>query len=82
MGRFLLWTGGIRRFTVWAMKRIILIGMSAACGLALSAISALGQGVPDHTLSDFKLGELISGDEVDLSSLEGKVVVFEYWGTQ
>ena len=66
------------------MKRIILTGMSAACCLALSAISALGQGaaLPDHNLSEFKLGAHVSGDEVDLSKLEGKVVVFEYWGTQ
>jgi hypothetical protein len=65
------------------MKKFILTGMSAACCLALSAISALGQGaVPDHKLSEFKLGEHVSGDEVDLSTLEGKVVVFEYWGTR
>ena len=65
------------------MKKLILTGMSAVSCLALTAISALGQAaVPDHNLSDFKLGEHVSGDKVDLSSLEGKVVVFEYWGTQ
>jgi hypothetical protein len=82
MRRFLHWTPPIRRDTVSVMKRKLLIGMSAAFCLAFSAISALGQGVPDHNLSDFKLGDHVSGDNVDLSTLEGKVVAIEYWGTR
>jgi hypothetical protein len=36
----------------------------------------------EHTLSEFQLGENISGTEVKLDKLEGKVVVIEYWGTR
>tara|TARA_B100001250_G_scaffold256017_1_gene220397 strand:- start:650 stop:838 length:189 start_codon:yes stop_codon:yes gene_type:complete len=35
-----------------------------------------------HTLSDFELGEHVSGDKRKLSKLDGKVVVIEYWGTR
>ncbi len=36
--------------------------------------------VPDHSLSEWKLGDLISGEDVKLSDLKGKVVGIEYWG--
>ena len=36
----------------------------------------------EHTLSEFNLGEHLSGPEVKLDKLEGKVVVIEYWGTR
>lgn len=36
--------------------------------------------VPEHSLSEWKLGETISGDAVDLDDLAGKVVAIEYWG--
>jgi hypothetical protein len=36
----------------------------------------------EHTLSDFQLGEHVSGDKRKLSKLDGKVVVIEYWGTR
>lgn len=65
------------------MKKKLLFGMSAAFCVAFAAISAHGQGgVPDHSLSEFKLGEHVSGPEVDLSELDGKVVAIEYWGTR
>lgn len=34
----------------------------------------------DATLSQFKLGELITGPEVKLDEIKGKGVVLEYWG--
>lgn len=34
-----------------------------------------------YTLSDFELGEHVSGEKRKLSNLDGKVVVIEYWGT-
>jgi hypothetical protein len=34
------------------------------------------------SLSKFSLGAHISGDEVDLSKMSGKVVAIEYWGTR
>ncbi|MDE0570188.1 MAG: hypothetical protein OSB44_05860 [Verrucomicrobiales bacterium] len=36
----------------------------------------------EHSLSDFKLGDHVSGEERKLSKLKGKVVVLEYWGTR
>ena len=36
--------------------------------------------VPDHSLSEWKLGDLISGPEVSLDKLAGKVVAIELWG--
>tara|TARA_B100001057_G_scaffold449065_1_gene489935 strand:+ start:1182 stop:1370 length:189 start_codon:yes stop_codon:yes gene_type:complete len=35
-----------------------------------------------YTLSDFELGEHVSGEKLKLSKLDGKVVVIEYWGTR
>ena len=65
------------------MKKKILIGMSTAFCIALSAVLTVSaHAVPDHNLSEFKLGEHVSGPEVDLSELDGKVVAIEYWGTR
>ncbi len=50
-------------------------------GLGLFALPDLSRGA-EHTLSEFQLGENISGTEVKLDKLEGKVVVIEYWGTR
>jgi thiol-disulfide isomerase/thioredoxin len=36
--------------------------------------------VPESKLSDFKIGELITGPAVDLSNTGGKAVVIEAWG--
>lgn len=38
------------------------------------------KAVSDKTLSDFQIGEIISGDKVDQESLKGKVVAIEFWG--
>ena len=35
-----------------------------------------------HSLSDFKLGDHVSGEKRKLSKLDGKVVVIEWWGTR
>jgi hypothetical protein len=68
------------------MKRNNLISLGAVACLALSVAFATARAdeptVPDHSLSDFKLGEHISGEETDLSKLDGKVVAIEYWGTR
>lgn len=53
----------------------------ASAGVLFAAASAAAQDA-EHTLSEFKLGEHISGDKVDLSAQEGRVVVIEYWGTR
>lgn len=36
--------------------------------------------VSDKKLSDFSIGEIISGDPVEMDKLEGKVVAIEFWG--
>jgi len=54
--------------------------------MAIAAFSAAARdekdAVPDHKLSEFKLGDHVSGEKVDLSKMEGKVVAIEYWGTR
>jgi hypothetical protein len=66
------------------MKSKPLFGLGVAACIALSGLSALAQdaAVPDHKLSEFTLGKHVSGEEVDLSKLEGQVVAIEYWGTR
>lgn len=68
------------------MKKEILLGLGVASCFLATALTAAARddekAVPDHNLSEFKLGDHISGPEVDLSSQEGKVVVIEYWGTR
>jgi hypothetical protein len=67
------------------MKKTILAGLGAATCLLLTTLSAAAKddaAVPDHKLSEFTLGDHVSGPEVDLSKQKGKVVVIEYWGTR
>jgi len=57
--------------------------LTLCTGLLVSAVSqAKDTELPDHKLSDFKLGSLVTGDSSDLENLDGKVVVIEYWGTR
>ncbi|NNC88633.1 MAG: hypothetical protein HKN82_09270 [Akkermansiaceae bacterium] len=64
------------------MKRTI--GITAAALAALLAIPAAraADDLPDQSLSDYKVGETLLGDEVKEKDLEGRVVVIEYWGTR
>ncbi len=36
--------------------------------------------VADHNLTEWKLGKVISGEEIKLADLKGKVVAIEKWG--
>jgi hypothetical protein len=56
----------------------------AATVLAAMSIPSLraAEGLPDQSLSDYKIGETVLGDEVKEEDLAGKVVVIEYWGTR
>ena len=56
------------------------IGM--AIGLISGCVRAADDELPDNTLSEFKFGETLFGDEVKADDLEGKVVAIEYWGTR
>ncbi len=46
----------------------------------LWAQSASTKPVSDKTLSDFHIGEIISGDPAEADNLKGKVVAIEFWG--
>ena len=54
-------------------------GILAAFGI-FAAFNAARSA--EHTLSEFNLGENLSGPKVKLDKLTGKVVVIEYWGTR
>ncbi|NCG27336.1 MAG: hypothetical protein GWP42_07325 [Verrucomicrobiales bacterium] len=54
-------------------------GFIMSVGLTASPAKAADS---EHSLSDFKLGDHVSGEERKLSKLKGKVVVLEYWGTR
>ena len=69
----------------------MLTPMKAICVLAagVTAILALPLGSQakdestsssEYRLSDFTIGEIVSGDPVNLDSLSGKVVALEMWG--
>jgi hypothetical protein len=64
------------------MRNASLALAGAAASLALAAIPAFGADaeVPDHSLSEFRLGEHFSGEKVSLDQLSGKVVAIEQWG--
>lgn len=63
------------------MKSKILLGLGMCAGFLATSVAQDG-AVPDHSLSEFKLGEHVTGNEVDLTKQDGKVVVIEYWGTR
>ena len=45
---------------------------------AVLALPALAWGM---TLDDLSVGKTVSGPDLSLSDLKGKVVLVEYWGT-
>ena len=66
------------------MKNIRLA--TAAIAFALSGVTTLrvsaDEDLPDHNLSEWRVGETLIGEKVDLKKTVGKVVAIEYWGTQ
>ncbi|MEN8847013.1 MAG: hypothetical protein ABF377_02920 [Akkermansiaceae bacterium] len=51
-------------------------------GLAMSQAIAQDGDLPDHKLSEWTLGEHLFGDEVEMDTLKGRVVVIEEWGVR
>ncbi len=43
---------------------------------------AFGAEESTHSLTDFSIGEIVSGSPVKLEDLGGKVVALEFWGLQ
>ena len=65
------------------MKNYLATFVGTAAVVVLSNVSWASDptDVPDHSLSEWKLGEIISGpEELDLVDLDGKVVAIELWG--
>ena len=60
------------------------ISRTFVIAIAVGALASAGraQDLPDHKLSEWRLGNTISGEKPDLSKMEGKVVAIEYWGTR
>ena len=63
------------------MKRVTLYAPLIIFLIECVQLVSIGQDAK-HTLSDFKLGDHISGEKRKLSKLDGKVVVIEWWGTR
>ncbi len=61
------------------MKTII--GILAIVAIAISlGIAGKGEAEAAYKLSEFKLGKLIAGPQVDLANTGGKAVMIEEWG--
>lgn len=54
--------------------------LACAASGGLWAQSAGTKPVSDKKLADFSIGEIISGDQVKLDDLSGKIVALEFWG--
>ena len=63
------------------MKQYINLFACFVMSVGLTALPAKAADA-EHSLSDFKLGDHVSGEERKLSKLKGNVVVLEYWGTR
>ena len=63
------------------MKRVTLYTTLIIFLIECVQLVSIGQDAK-YTLSDFKLGDHISGEKRKLSKLDGKVVVIEWWGTR
>ena len=50
--------------------------------IAAGAFAAEKKTLPDANVTDFKIGEVVSGDTVDLANTGGKAVVIEAWGVR
>jgi thiol-disulfide isomerase/thioredoxin len=57
-----------QHFTSWMSLALVFVTVSHAAEN------------PDHKLSEWKLGKVLFGEEVDKDALTGKVVVIEHWG--
>ncbi|MDA0814841.1 MAG: hypothetical protein O3C21_20880 [Verrucomicrobia bacterium] len=57
---------------------VIALGFAGVTTLRVSA----DEDLPDHNLSEWRVGDVLVGEKVDLKKAEGKVVAIEYWGTR
>jgi len=73
------WTDRIYIYIIMKQHINLFVGFLMSVGFTASPATAADA---EHSLSDFKLGDHVSGEERKLSKLKGKVVVLEYWGTR
>ncbi|MGK0185153.1 MAG: hypothetical protein ACI9R3_000928 [Verrucomicrobiales bacterium] len=66
------------------MKNIRLA--TVALAISIASITTLrvsaDEDLPDHNLSEWRVGDVLIGEKVDLKKADGKVVAIEYWGTR
>ncbi|HEX2747736.1 MAG TPA: TlpA disulfide reductase family protein [Verrucomicrobiales bacterium] len=64
------------------MKKLLpsLLSCITITCLSLTAAEKKKDAVPDHKLSEYRIGEMITNDPVTMESIKGKVVVLEMWG--
>jgi thiol-disulfide isomerase/thioredoxin len=65
------------------MKTLLRLGFSlilASGALVAADTSKTSASTPSHSLSEFKLGDLITGPQVTLADAKDKAVVIEAWG--
>ena len=59
---------------------------TVATAIALASVTTLrvsaDEDLPEHNLSEWRVGDTLIGEKVDLKQTVGKVVAIEYWGTQ
>ena len=64
------------------MKKLLpsLLGCITITCLTLTAAEKKKDAVPDHKLSEYRIGEALANDPVTMESVKGKVVLLEMWG--
>lgn len=66
------------------VRKIVCFAVAGAtiATIATMRLEAQEGNLPDQSLSDYRIGSAVRGEERKLEELEGKVVVIEYWGTR
>ncbi|MBP7948434.1 MAG: hypothetical protein KA004_02175 [Verrucomicrobiales bacterium] len=61
-------------------RRFFSIAILGACFTSACLAKKDDDKVPEADLSAVSLGDIISGEKVDIKAMAGKVVVLDYWG--
>ena len=80
---WLLKSGAGRPILPRNMKTLLGLGLTLVftCGALVAAdTKKTAASTPAHNLSEFKLGELITGPQTSLADASGKAVLIEAWG--
>ena len=77
---WLLWPSRAQLTFVMNTLQTTCVGMAVLVMATTSWSRDKEEALPDHELSEWKIGDIISGDQVALKDLKGKVVAIENWG--